>query len=74
VIIVGVMASGDESLVTKHEKLAQTVGGTIAALGFHLLTGGSGGLMESVGQAFLDQKPRTGKSISILRARDTTRI
>jgi predicted Rossmann-fold nucleotide-binding protein len=73
-MIVGVMASGDDSLVKKHEKLAQTVGGTIAELGFHLLTGGGGGLMEAVGQAFLDQKQRTGKSISILRPKDTTHL
>ena len=48
-MIVGVMAPGDEALAKMHEKLAQTVGSSIAELGFHLLTGGGGGLMETVG-------------------------
>ena len=75
-MIVGVMASGDEALAKKHETLAKEVGGTIAELGFHLLTGGGGGLMEAVGQAFLEQKQELeseetyGKLISILRAKE----
>ena len=73
-MIVGVMASGDDSLAKKHGKLAQTVGGTIAELGFHLLTGGGGGLMEAVAQAFVNQKQRTGKSITILRAEGQTHL
>ncbi len=44
-MIVGVMASGDESLAKKHGGLAKQVGSAIAELGFHLLTGGGGGLM-----------------------------
>jgi SLOG cluster4 family len=55
-MIVGVMASGDESLAKKHEGLAKQVGSAIAELGFHLLTGGGGGLMKDVGEAFLDKK------------------
>ena len=70
---VEVMASGDELLVKKHEKLAQTVGSTVAELGFHLLTGGGGGLMETVGQGF-EKKQRTGKLMSILRAKVTTHL
>jgi predicted Rossmann-fold nucleotide-binding protein len=54
--IVGVMASGDESLAKKHEGLAKQVGSAIAELEFHLLTGGGGGLMKAVGKAFLDTK------------------
>jgi predicted Rossmann-fold nucleotide-binding protein len=75
--IVGVMASGDESLAKKHEGLAKQVGSAIAELGFHLLTGGGDGLMASVGQAFLKKKRtllrtkgRAGNLISILRAKD----
>ena len=53
------------------------VGSAIAELGFHLLTGGGGGLMTAVGKAFLDgkrkllkAKRRTGNLISILRAKE----
>jgi predicted Rossmann-fold nucleotide-binding protein len=73
-MIVGVMASGDESLAKKHEASAKEVGGTVAELGFHLLTGGGDGLMKIVGREFLNTKQRTGKSISILRAKDTTHL
>jgi predicted Rossmann-fold nucleotide-binding protein len=71
-MIVGVMASGDESLASKHKSLANEVGSIVAELRFHLLTGGGGGLMKAVGQAFLDKKrdipdPNL-KLISILRA------
>jgi predicted Rossmann-fold nucleotide-binding protein len=79
-MIVGVMASGDEALAKMHEKLAQTVGSSIAELGFHLLTGGGGGLMETVGQAFLSSKQElakakkpTGSLRSILRAKKLLR-
>ncbi len=75
--IVGVMASGDESLAKKHEGLAKEVGSAIAELGFHLLTGGGDGLMKAVGQAFLDEKRKHSKAkreagslISILRAKE----
>jgi predicted Rossmann-fold nucleotide-binding protein len=74
--IVGVMASGDESVAKKRQDLAQQVGTTIAELGFHLLTGGGDGLMAAVGQAFLDgkrqllkTKRQAGNLISILRAK-----
>ncbi len=79
--IVGVMASGDESLANKHESLAKEVGSIIAELGFHLLTGGGGGLMKSVGQTFLDRKRdnlnqnrAAGKLISILRAKELPQL
>jgi predicted Rossmann-fold nucleotide-binding protein len=74
-MIVGVMASGDESLAKKHKALAKEVGSTVAELRFHLLTGGGDGLMKAVGGAFLAKKKElakanrpTGSLISILRA------
>jgi predicted Rossmann-fold nucleotide-binding protein len=73
-MIVGVMASGNESLAKEHDTLANEVGCTIAEQGFHLLTGGGGGLMKAVGQAFLQKEQRTGKLISILRAKDPTHL
>jgi predicted Rossmann-fold nucleotide-binding protein len=79
--IVGVMASGDESLAKKHEGLAKQVGSAIAELGFHLLTGGGDGLMAAVGQAFLKKKRklltakrRAGNLISILRAEELPQL
>jgi predicted Rossmann-fold nucleotide-binding protein len=73
-MIVGVMASGDESLAKKHEILAKEVGSAIAETGFHLLTGGGSGLMRAVGQEFLNRAPRTGKLISILRAKELPQL
>jgi predicted Rossmann-fold nucleotide-binding protein len=80
-MIVGVMASGDDSLASEHESLAKGVGSTVAELGFHLLTGGGGGLMKAVGQAFLDTKREildqtrpAGNLISILRAKDLPQL
>jgi predicted Rossmann-fold nucleotide-binding protein len=79
--IVGVMASGDDSLRNEHRNLAKEVGSTIAKLGFHLLTGGGDGLMKVVGQAFLDEKRkllkakrRAGNLISILRAKELPKL
>jgi predicted Rossmann-fold nucleotide-binding protein len=79
--IVGVMASGDESLAKKHQGLAKQAGSAIAQLGFHLLTGGGGGLMATVGGAFLKEKQKvwktkgeTGNLISILRAKELPKL
>ncbi|MFZ2077895.1 MAG: hypothetical protein WAV38_14840 [Xanthobacteraceae bacterium] len=77
-MIVGVMASGKkEPLEDEEKRLANEVGTAIAELGYHLLTGGGGGSMRAVGQAFLKKKrnllkaTRTaGKLISILRAKE----
>ena len=79
-MIVGVMASGKKkSLGDDGKRLAQEVGSAIAKRGFHLLTGGGGGLMEAVGQAFLQKKQEllkankpAGNLISILRAKELT--
>lgn len=80
-MIVGVMASGDELFAKKHGALAKEVGGTIAELGFDLLTGGGAGLMKAVGQAFLAKKQEftkanrpAGSLISILRAEKSTEL
>ncbi len=61
----------------KSMKVAKEVGSAIAELGFHLLTGGGGGLMKAVGQAFLDKKRDmldlnlpAGNLINILRAKE----
>jgi predicted Rossmann-fold nucleotide-binding protein len=74
-MIVGVMASGDKSLANKHETLAREVVNAVAELGFHLLTGGGGGLMETVGREFMKKKREllvanqpVGNLISNLRA------
>jgi predicted Rossmann-fold nucleotide-binding protein len=72
-MIVGVMASGKKP-EDEEKRLAREVGNAIAELGYHLLTGGGGGSMEAVGQAFLNTKQRAGKLISILRAKDTTHL
>jgi predicted Rossmann-fold nucleotide-binding protein len=79
--IVGVMASGDDSLGNEHGNLGEKVGSAIAELGFHLLTGGGGGLMTPVGQAFLKKKRkllrakrRAGYLISILRAEELPQL
>src|SRR5205823_8468532 len=81
-MIVGVMASGkDEPLDDEERRLAEEVGSTVAELGFHLLTGGGGGLMKTVGQAFLDKKREilnqnrpAGNLINILRAKELPQL
>ena len=81
-MIVGVMASDKkEALDDEGKRLAKEVGSAIVELGFHLLTGGGGGLMQAVGQAFLDKKQEllkakqpTGNLISILRAKELAQL
>ena len=58
----------------KHKASAKELGSTVAELGFHLLTGGGDGLMKIVGQAFLEEKQRTGMLISILRSEGQTHL
>jgi predicted Rossmann-fold nucleotide-binding protein len=74
IMIVGVMATGDDGTAKKHSSLAKTVGAVVARQGFHLLTGGGLGLMRVVGEEFLNIKPRTGRLISILRADGTAHL
>jgi predicted Rossmann-fold nucleotide-binding protein len=61
----------------RKKRLANEVGTAIAELGYHLLTGGGGGSMEAVGQAFLEKKRKLleanrpgGNLISILGAKE----
>ena len=79
-MIVGVMGSGKE-LEHEEKRLAGEVGTAIAEVGYHLLTGGGGGSMEAVGQAFLKKKRkllkakrRAGNLISILRAEELPQL
>ena len=64
--IVGVMGSGIEP----HVELAAPLGRLIAARGCHLLTGGGGGVMASVSEAFVAVERRTGRSIGVLPGPD----
>ena len=60
--IVGVMGSAQEA----YRDLAEPLGRLIAGLGYHLLTGGRTGVMESVSRAFCSVENRPGRSIGIL--------
>lgn len=62
--IVGVMGSGTEP----HVEKAQAVGRLLAELGVHLLTGGGGGVMASVSQAFAEHPQRQGSVLAVLPA------
>ena len=62
--IIGVMGSG----VDEHVELATVAGSTIAALGHHLLTGGGGGVMRSVSQAYAGSSKRQGVVLGVIRA------
>lgn len=61
-LIVGVMGSGRE----EHRELAEPLGEWIAMAGFHLLTGGGGGVMTGVSRAFARVKHRKGLAIGVL--------
>ena len=56
------MGSGTEA----HAALAAPLGRWIAEAGFHLLTGGGGGVMAAVAEAFVAVAPRAGASIGVL--------
>jgi len=73
-MIVGVMATSEENTTKKYCSLAKVVGALVAAESFDLLTGGGDGLMKVVGQEFLNTKGRSGKLISILRAKGTAHL
>ncbi len=60
--VVGVMGSGQQS----HDELAAPLGRWLAGQGFHLLTGGGGGVMASVSRAFADTPGRAGLVIGVL--------
>jgi len=59
---VGVLGSGSES----HEEKTKPLGEWLAREGVHLLTGGGGGVMETVSRAFHRVSPRKGLVIGIL--------
>lgn len=65
--VIGVMGSGDDA----HAELAAPLGRWLAELGVHLVTGGGGGVMQSVSRAFCEVRPRSGLSIGILPAAAT---
>lgn len=62
--IVGVFGGGEPC----DPLLAGPVGELIARKGFHLLTGGGGGVMEQVSRAFYNTQPRAGLVLGIIRA------
>jgi len=60
--VVGVIGSGNEP----HTAKAEPLGEWLARQGVHLLTGGGGGVMESVSRAFHDVPDRRGLVIGII--------
>ena len=60
--IIGVMGSGSEAHTDKSAKLGEW----IAESGFHLLTGGGGGVMSAVSKSFCETENRKGLSIGII--------
>lgn len=62
--IVGVMGSGTSA----HVDRCAPLGRWLAEQGFHLLTGGGGGVMEAVSRAFHEVESREGLVIGVLPA------
>ena len=60
--IIGVMGSGSQA----HHEKSDLLGRWIAKSGYHLLTGGGGGVMEAVSKSFCQIKNRKGCSIGII--------
>lgn len=58
------MGSGREP----HEARAAPLGAWLASAGYHLLTGGGGGVMSSVSRAFAETEDRAGSVIGVLPA------
>lgn len=65
--IVGVMGSGKEP----HTERASAIGRWLAHQNVHLLTGGGGGVMESVSRAFFEVFDRKGQVIAIIPGETT---
>lgn len=63
--IVGVMGSGQRG----HDSTAAPLGRYLAEQGFHLLTGGGGGVMAAVSRAFHAVPDRAGSVIGVLPSR-----
>ena len=66
--IVGVMGSGNSA----HLDKAVALGQWLAGRGVHLLTGGGGGVMSAVSQAFYETADRLGLVIGILPGQEGT--
>ena len=64
--VIGVFGSGTES----HVALAAPLGRAIAQRGFHLLTGGGGGVMEAVCEAYVSVSGRRGVCVGVLPGPD----
>ncbi|MEJ2133504.1 MAG: molybdenum cofactor carrier protein [Gammaproteobacteria bacterium] len=64
--VIGVMGSGEEP----HRDLASVLGRWLAGQGVHLLTGGGGGVMAAVSEAFASVVDRKGLVIGVLPAAD----
>lgn len=60
--IVGVMGSGTE----EHRARSEPLGRWLAEMGAHLLTGGGGGVMAAVSEAFASVAERRGSVIGVL--------
>ena len=60
--IVGVLGSGAEA----HEELSLPLGAALAGMGVHLLTGGGGGVMGAVSEAFAREPDREGLVLAVL--------
>ena len=63
--VIGIMGSGDE-LANPHK--AEDAGRQVAEAGFHLLTGGGGGVMEAASRGFASLEKRKGLAIGVLPA------
>ncbi len=64
--IVGVMGSGSRV----HRRRSTQLGAWLGELGVHLLTGGGGGVMSAVSEAFSQVPLRRGRVIGVLPARE----
>ncbi len=65
--IVGVIGSGKEP----HVERASVIGRWLASQNVHLLTGGGGGVMESVSRAFYEVSDRKGLVLGIIPGETT---
>ena len=63
--IVGVMGSGQR----EHASTAELLGRFLAEEGFHLLTGGGGGVMAATSRAFYETPNRCGSVIGVIPSR-----
>lgn len=61
--VVGVLGSGTE----EHRAWAEPLGRRVAESGWHLLTGGGGGVMRAVAEAFVAVPGRRGLSLGVVR-------